>query len=429
MDNLWDFFKGMFDFDFPSPRDAMFNYVIEKLLHPDEVNLTSEDYLNLVQFFLYFAGPLIVIRLVYALYRTAVDQNIQELRDWAIAAAYAMSVVSVAPGLIVAVQYFFNLLGANVFAIVLGGDPEKGLTELQELSGNGGIDLVLSVIQILALFVLALLLQVVVVALVTAAIALLWGLLLNFIRRFGQQIYDLSISISIYGIFGNFIAMVTIAIVVLTGRLIVGSSATSRGFVNTLAIIAAAFVLWGMLKRIGGQIKAVATTVKEGGEKLRRRSNASEDNIEAGGGKKQVAEEAQAQKQHSKHKFISRRSEKASARSDKDGHDKQSGHGRFHPRRSASTRERLRPRRNEQQSGSNRKAKGGEKPEGRGRARSRTEPPSSPRTPQSTQTAGRGPTSPTSRTPDSQPYSISNRKAHPPSGPTNRPRRPTEGGT
>jgi hypothetical protein len=342
MGSLLDFLGDILGIDIPSPREALYKYIVEQLLNPAAIDLTTADYRTILALFATLIVPVVVFRLLFALIICLTSQDLQALKEWAIGAAFTFVGLSIAPGLLMGAQYFFNLLGFNVFRVVLGGDFEEGMDRLLELSGNGGIDVVLSAIQIFAMILLAFTIQLIPIALGCSVVLLLWGLNLNWLGKVGDSLYELSLRVTVYGTTGTFVALTVIAFVASMGRLVTEPNSVGRGITNTLAIALAGLILWRMLRSIGGSLKATVKNTADAGRALKHKVHSSDSKVEKGGGASQLNSEVKAQQKHTHHKRFSRTRTTSGQNKRQAQSPEGSKSGGEQPSRYSSTRERLR---------------------------------------------------------------------------------------
>ena len=342
MGSLLGFLSDILGFEIPSPREALYKYIVDQLLNPAAIDLTTSDYQTILALFATLIIPVVLFRLLFALVHAITDQDLQALKEWAIGAAFTFVGLSIAPAFFMSVQYFFNLLGFNVFRVVLGGDAQQGMDRLLGLSGNAGVDFVLSIVQIVAMVILAFAIQLIPIALGSSIVLLLWGLNLNWLGKLGDSLYELSMKVTIYGSTGTFVALTVIAFISSMGRLVTEPDSVGRGLTNTLAIMLAGVILWRMLRSIGGSLKATVKNTAEAGRSLKSKIHSSDSNVEQGGGSAQLNSEVKAQQKHTRHKRFSRSQTTAS----KDNRSTQpidgDQEGNEHPRRFSSTKQRLR---------------------------------------------------------------------------------------
>lgn len=341
MGSLLDFLGDILGIDIPSPREALYKYIVEQLLNPAAIDLTTADYRTILALFATLIVPVVVFRLLFALIVTLSSQDLQALKEWGIGAAFTFLGLGMAPGILMGTQYFFNLLAVNVFRVVLGGDFEEGMDRLLELSGNGGIDFVLSTIQIFGMILLAFTIQLIPIALGSSVVLLLWGLNLNWIGKVGDSLYELSLKVTVYGTTGTFVATLTIAIVASMGRVVTEPNSVGRGITNTLAIALAGIALWRMLRSIGGSLKATVKNTADAGRALKHKIGSSDSKVEKGGGASQLNSEVKAQQKHTRHKRFSR-SRTSTTNKSQTQHTGDAKQGNEQQPRFSSTRQRLR---------------------------------------------------------------------------------------
>lgn len=368
MGSLWDFFKNILGIeDFTSPREAFLNWVIKQLMDPSSIDISTAEYAKVLGIMATLVSFVIVPRLVYVLWQCMVGQSLQALKEWLYAAFFTFVFLLPAPAFVMGAQYFFNILGASVFRIFLGDDMEASFKALKQLSGNSAFDFTLSSIQIVALAVLTLSIQLVPIALGASVILFLWGINLNWLGKMGEQLYDFAIRVTVYGATGNLIALASMGVIAGLGGIFTDPRTVERALVNTLAIMVAAILLWRMLRSVGGSMKATISAAAATGRAVRGYMGGSENNVERGGGKSQRQEEANARKAHSKHKTFSRKtSRRTTAETSEPTNDQQPDRGRSSkatPPRFANTRQRISRRpAGQAQQGTNQR-KGGARPE------------------------------------------------------------------
>lgn len=217
---------------------------------------------------------------------------------------------------IVGAQAFFNILGYNVLQVMLGtDDPASAMDELMDLTGVAGFDWILSIIQIVFIFILGFQLKIVTIAMGASVIGLMIGFAFRMFPKFGESLYETGIRITVFGVTGNFIAMVTLGSVVYFGTAIAPNSDVNQGFINVLAVILAVIVLWKSIGLMKQQLQVAVNGAVQFGRSLGDTISGNKDGHQVGGGQAQTDNEANDHKGHTRHGRNRKHTEQSSSES------------------------------------------------------------------------------------------------------------------
>ena len=283
------------DFEFTSPRESFGEWVIGRMLDPYDIDIATQDYANLLRFFMFFAVPAIGIGLLFALWNSATKQDFVHLKQWAISSLAVIFVLGSGPAFLVGLRWFLNAVGRNIFRVVQGD-----LDNIMELTGKWEVDAILSTIQVVAMFFIAIEMVLIMAAFFVSAILIMWGCMFRSWPHIGDEWLEIALKVTIYGVAGNFVGLTVMAFVSVLGRFIAPDDKTWTGLVNVVAFVATAIVLWAMAKSIGGKLKTTVSGVKAGVNSVRGRRERKGSSYERDGGSRQTEAESEAHLRHTK---------------------------------------------------------------------------------------------------------------------------------
>lgn len=299
MGGIWGDILKLFGFgSFSSPREDLLKSIVGSLWAPPAASLTSQGYLRMVSYFLWFAVFLVSMQFLYAL-GVGLVRNVlvQELKSWAYSSAVVFGGVYLLPGLFMTSGSALNAIGRDVVGQFLGtNDPNKVTQIIGTLTGHASLDFVLSIVQIGFLLMLAIEVKLVFVAMYLSVVMAILGVTMRWLGDFGDNFFKFCVNVTVYGIAGNTIILLVVSSIVGIARATT-SNTTDLGLLNTAAIAIASFICYIFMKRMGGRMKAIASGTVRGVHGARDRLRHGLHS-KSGGGAEQTKEESASHRGH-----------------------------------------------------------------------------------------------------------------------------------
>jgi hypothetical protein len=272
-----------------SPRDSLFEAVIKEIVTPKDPRQVIEASYHYLPFFLFFAAALFVLEFVVRLLRGAFSDNGSgEMRELLYSTIWIFGLIPQIPGIIAGVRIFANITGRYALTLFLGVDtPEAVTARLSELTGVGPIDLMLSIVQIAGLLAIVLGLGIMVAAFAASVALMVMGMALRWLGDFGESAFRGALSITLFSSMINLILMLVLGGINALARAIYPDSALWRGFMNTGAIILAAWIIWKAIQRFSSTIRAIASKGAEGYRRARGRRSDGDTEVDPDGSYRQ----------------------------------------------------------------------------------------------------------------------------------------------
>lgn len=273
--DLWEMIKSLFRItqggeSIESPREALIRTILEELLDPVQPELVTQEYFDAMSIFLFVAIPLFCFEVLARLYRAMKSSEYaDELQQFGITAVFLFGLIPLLPGFLVSTQLAFNALGQwGALSFVGSSTPDEFVATVSTLSNNAGLDFLLSIVQITVLIVLAIGVIMVPIMLWLSGMALIIGVCSRWIKSVGEAVFRLSMSISLYGVFGNMTALLIIGLGMAAGRHFYDGNPTGLALANTGTLILAGWLTIKLLGSFKGQISAIAKRAAGGVSKL-----------------------------------------------------------------------------------------------------------------------------------------------------------------
>lgn len=299
MNGIWGAILKLFGLDgFTSPRQDLLGSIVGSLWAPPAASITSQGYLRMVSYFLWFALFLVACQLCYALAGGLTQGNLgQKLKSWLISSFLVFGGVYLLPGFFTASRSAFNAIGREIVGQFLGTDDrDKVIQIIGTLTGHASLDFVLSLVQIGFLLVLAIEVKMVFVAMFISVVLILIGVTMRWLGEFGDNVFKFCLNVTVFGIAGNAVVLLVIGAIVGIGRATTSDPIT-LGLLNTAAIIIACVIFYFFMKRMGGRMKALVSGTVKGvhgaGNHLRSGSR-----FKSGGGAEQTEQESASHRGH-----------------------------------------------------------------------------------------------------------------------------------
>lgn len=289
--DFWDLLKGLVSGGFypTTARDLFLDYVFTTLLDPPTPSLEVQKYFDWMSAFLWICLGLLVFELCVRLYLAATSPKHDfgdEMKQMAFSLGFYCIALPSVPTFLVGMRLFANVLGKYFMAAFAGNNKDVFLASLKVVTGVGPIDFVITVIQIVFLVMLLISLFAIPVLFVISSILFMVGVSTRWMGDFGDKLFRLSILVTVYGVAGNALLMVIMAIGVGIGNVFFPNDATTRTWINTIAIIVAGSVTFWILRSVRDKIKVLADMAQSGYNQARDKVRGDSPSYERDGARK-----------------------------------------------------------------------------------------------------------------------------------------------
>lgn len=308
--DFWDLLKALFGggFSVDSPRTLLIKYNFTSMLNPPVLQLEFQKYYNWISMFLWFAVALLGTEGVVRIYKGFKnDQLGYQIKQWCLSILFFSVGIPLVPGLLVAARSLANLIGKYLIMGFANGDVTTFLAQLSSLTGIGPIDFVIGIVQLVFLFQLTLSLYAIPLIFMASCILFLVGVTVRWWGDVGDEIFRLSITVTLFGVCGNAVLLVIVGLGVAIGQVSFPGNTYAQAIINTIVIIIAGTTTFFVLKRFGKKVKTIGQSAQRGFQGLRGKMHGDSTTHEEGGNDRQLEDSVSA---HSRHGHTAKSREK-----------------------------------------------------------------------------------------------------------------------
>lgn len=243
-----------------SPREQFLGAILFRLLHPDDFRtvMTSDAYLKGLQVCLWLGLAFWVIELLFRIVAAIREKNPAEhAKQWLYTGAFLCMLVPVLPALFIAVRLFFDAVGRWLAGIFVGTmSVEEFVRTMLRLSDDTVLNALLTIVQVVLLFVLWIFVVIVPFSLWISLFFLVLGVSLRFIPGVGEGAFIASLNVTIYAFFTNAVVLVTMTAFVGAGRLFYPNDHSAQALMNTAGMLAAVALACKLTSIVSATVKA-----------------------------------------------------------------------------------------------------------------------------------------------------------------------------
>lgn len=245
-----------------SPREALIRFVFEKLINPDQPEIVLQSYYDNLSIFVTLAVVIYFIEVIVRLMNMARNKGSASVegRQLMISALFLFGFVASMPAVLASTQIVFNEAG-KFFALSFIGseDPDVFIETISKLSNNGGLDFVLSIVQIAVVFIFSISLVLIPLSLYASSFLLVMGVSMRWIGGFGESLFKTSMMVAAYALVGNAVALTITGIGASFARDMYKDDLTALALANTGVFVIAA---WGTISVLVMLKQKISATVQ-----------------------------------------------------------------------------------------------------------------------------------------------------------------------
>lgn len=307
IERLWNLFLEKlfgpgFDSDEPL-RESLLTGFINRLLNPEQPNIITQDYFNMVGEFLPFAGILFFFELIVRLWRMRKDeQTDEEVKQLLISASFLLVFLGSVPGFILAAQKFSADFGRIMGQKVLGPlTTEQFVQQITVSSGNGKLDLVIMVIQTFCALVLSTWVFIAPVIVYLSTILLVIGFSVRFLGDVGAAIFAWCAMVAGVGVLGSggIFLLMSFGVGAVNAAYSDPGDEIAKSMAMTgvlVGVLIALVVVFGLLRK---RMKSIVEGIKKGVNKVQGKLQGG-NSKSPGSDKRQADESARTRKRRTK---------------------------------------------------------------------------------------------------------------------------------